>query len=207
MFCSYIDFSKAFVRIDRALLWSKLTKLGLHGRVLSVLKSLYTNVQCCVKVNGTCTEYFESNCGLKQGCLLSPLLFSLYINDCVCYINGLQKGILCDNDNVSALLYADDMVLLSDNAADLQVQLNALSDWCQQWGLSINSAKSKIVHFRPQAKPQSDFQFSCNNHTLDYTDRYKYLGIWLTEHLDLSVTAAEVARSAHRALGVIICKR
>ena len=78
-FAAFIDFSKAYDRIDRELLWHKLSKIGISGRFLASLQSLYKNVECTVRVNGQQTDWFDVNWGLKQGCILSPMLFNLFI--------------------------------------------------------------------------------------------------------------------------------
>ena len=66
-FAAFIDFSKAYARITRELLWHKLSKMGISGRFLASLQSLYKNVKCTVRVNGQQTDWFGVNCGLKQG--------------------------------------------------------------------------------------------------------------------------------------------
>ena len=120
---------------------------------------------------------------------------------------SLNKGIILDNgERLSMLMYADDVVFLSENEQDLQDVLTILSDWCEQWGLLVNGSKSSIVHFRNKSVSKSDFKFTCGNINLDTVERYKYLGLWLTEHLDYDIMASEVAKSAQRALGLLIAK-
>ena len=77
-FCCYVDFKKAFDSVNRERLWDKLARYGINGPFLS---TLYEEYQCCVEVNVNCTPWFEVNNGVKQGCILSPSLFNLYIND------------------------------------------------------------------------------------------------------------------------------
>ena len=173
--------------------------MGLGGKIESALRSLYDDVKCCVKVNGHCTDFVDVLCGVKQGCLLSPILFIMYINDCINMINSLGKGIILDNnERVSRLLYADDIVLVSENEIDLQIMLDNLHVWCEQWGLVVNGDKSKVVHFRNPSVQGTHFKFNCGDLPIDGTDRYKHLSLWLTEHLDMNIMANEVAKSAHR---------
>ena len=93
------------------------------------LISLYKTVKSCVRINGLTTDFFNVNCGLKQGCLLSPLLFNLYIDDLVRDMNLLNIGIDSDGEKLCILLYADDVILIADTEADLQSLLNCLYDW------------------------------------------------------------------------------
>ena len=102
------------------------------------IASLYESVKCCVRVNAFKTDIFEVNCGLKQGCTLSTLLFNLYVNDLVTKINSLDIGIEIDGEKVAVMLYADDLVLISASEDDLQILLNELHIWCSTNSLKIN---------------------------------------------------------------------
>ena len=174
--------------------------------MLTAVKSIYNNVLYSVKLNGFLTDWFHVKSGLKQGCPLSPVLFNLYINDLALKLNALGKGVKLDDEIVSILLYADDVVLLAENEADLQAMLNALGDWCYTNKLSINTTKSNIVHFRNPSVNKSNFVFKVNDVTVEYASNYKYLGLVLSEHLDNALTAKIVAQSANRALGLLIAK-
>ena len=90
------------------------------------ISSLYKSVECCVRVNGLCTDWFNVQCGLKQGCLLSPLLFNLYINGLATSNDSLDIGIDIDGEKISMLLYADDLVFLSNTENELQTLLDGL---------------------------------------------------------------------------------
>ena len=98
--------------------------------------------------------------GLKQGCGLSPALFSIYINDLAAEINALHCGIKFDNNEVSILLYADDVVLISESEDGLQNMLNTLNNWCNKWRLAVNESKTKIVHFRNKNQLRSNLYFN-----------------------------------------------
>ena len=78
-YVAFIDFKKAYDWINRELLFCKLENLGVSSKMINALFSIYKNVYSCVKLNGNFTDWFEVKCGLKQGCILSPLLFSLAI--------------------------------------------------------------------------------------------------------------------------------
>ena len=72
----------------------------------------------------------------------------MYINDLVNDINCLKLGIPIDKDKLTALLYADDVVVLAQNTGDLQSILNCIDSWCTKWGLAINPQKTKAIHFQ-----------------------------------------------------------
>ena len=84
--------------------------------------------------------------------------------------------------------------------------LNCVYNWCSKWRLCLNVKKTQVVHFRPYAINRSSVIFTIGENKVSYTPAYKYLGVWFNENLDVNFTAKEIAKSAHRALGVIICK-
>lgn len=147
-FVGFVDFKKAYDSIDRSFLWSKIGKLGIEGKFLDTLRSLYDQVKCCVKVNGYRTDWFDVNIGLKQGCLLSPILFNVYLNDLANLLEHSGNGVMVNGVNINCLFYADDLVLIGESEEDLQGLLNVLSQWCNTNGLNINTDKTKVVHFR-----------------------------------------------------------
>jgi hypothetical protein len=205
-FAAFVDFSKAYDRVDRTLLCNKLEAYGICGKMMATLRAIYDKVKCNVRVNGLSTQWFDGAVGLKQGCILSPLLFNMYINDLCIAIKATGKGLKVGEETIGILLFADDLVLLAENEKDLQDLLNVLSNWCLKWRVMINSDKTNIVHFRPKGQPQSEYAFECGGSTLAYKDKYRYLGLWLSEYLEYECMAKEVSKAAHRALGLIIAK-
>ena len=205
-FVSYVDFSKAYDFIPRNHLFHKLANIGITGNILMAIKSLYFDVKSVVRLNHVYSDCFDVSNGLKQGCLISPIMFNLYIDDLITEINALERGLKIGDKKVSMLLYADDIVLMANTARDLQCMLDCLNTWCSRWGLTVNPKKTKVMHFKPKGRNRTNFQFACGNDLIELTERYKYLGLWFSENLDLQFMAEQVAASAHRALGVIISK-
>ena len=142
-FVAFINFSKAYDNINWELLWNKLHTYGIGGKIFQSLRALYNNVKCAVKVNHTQTDWFSVTSGLKQGCILSTLLFNLYINDLSDVLSKLTKGILVDNTYINHLCYADDLALIAENENDLQCLLDIVSVWCNRNCMSVNFSKQK----------------------------------------------------------------
>ncbi len=86
--------------------------------------------------------------GLKQGCVLSPSLFNLYINGLIKEIKSSGIGVEVDMEKVVILVDADDIVILADNEHDLRKLLDIIHRWSQEWQMMVNVEKTKIVHFR-----------------------------------------------------------
>ena len=180
--------------------------MGIAGNILNVIKVIYKDVQYCIRLNGLHTDWFSVGTGLKQGCLLSPLLFNLFINNLVDAIKSLNVGVDIDGEKTGILLYADDLVLMAETEPELQLMLDTLSIWCRNNKIRVNQEKSKIIHFRTPSIPKSSFDFKCGDTSLDIASQYNYLGLTLTEFLNYDIMAANVAKSASRALGLVIHK-
>ena len=116
-------------------------------------------------------------------------------------IKCLNKGVNIDDRNVSILLYADDIVLISENEENLQYMLDFMCEWCYKWKLRLNIDKSSVVLFRPKPHNRSDFRFHFGENQLITVDKYKYLGIFLDEQLSFEYCASVLSDSASRALG------
>ena len=87
---AFIDFTKAYDMVDRGKMWWCLEQLGVSGRFLTFLKALYQDSSCSVKAQDRLSEEFGVGMGLRQGCVLPPLLFSLYINGVVTRMHDLK---------------------------------------------------------------------------------------------------------------------
>uniref|UniRef100_A0A3B3H959 ribonuclease H n=1 Tax=Oryzias latipes TaxID=8090 RepID=A0A3B3H959_ORYLA len=205
-FVCFVDFKKAFDSIDRDLLQYKLLTYGINGQFYKAIKALYKAPLACVQVNDLKTGWFSTPFGVKQGDVLSPTLFSIYVNDLAQEIKKTNLGIDINNWNLSILLYADDIILIADEEIKLQGMLNTMNDWCNKWRLTINSDKTQIVHFRKPLVPQSNFLFYFGKTTLMYTDTYKYLGFVFHKNMMFSEGKQRLSDSAGRALGAVINK-
>ena len=199
---------RAFDGLDRNCLWFKLLCTGVKGRMYHAVKSLYENVKCCVKLNdgNMFTNTFPVTLGVKQGCKISPTLFNIYVNDLITQIKNLGKGVKLGDQRVSVLMYADDIILLSDSASNLQAQLDCVNNWCFKWKMEINENKTTVIHFRKKSVQVTNSRFKCGTKSINIAADYKYLGLWFNEHLDMMHAAREIAKSATRALGSIIVK-
>lgn len=122
-FACFVDFKKAFDWIHRDLLEYKLMKYGINGNFYNAIRALYKSPEACVQVNNLRTGWFPTPFGLKQGDVLSPTLFALYVNDLAQDIKRANSGIDIGAFNLSILLYADDIVLIAEEESKLQNML------------------------------------------------------------------------------------
>ena len=153
---AFIDFRKAVDTICRTKLWTVPHRNGFRGKIAIALQSRYAIVKARVRAGvgvggGELTDVFLCPRGLKQGEVCSPLLFSLFINELTKdIIESGKHGIQLAPDLIELLilLFADDVVLLSDSVFGLQTQLNVLFNTAKRLDLIVNLDKSNIVVFR-----------------------------------------------------------
>ena len=189
LYCCFIDYKKAFDLIDRSKLWCKLIKQGIQGKMLKIIKSLYENVKSCIKYNGCLSQYFRNSVGLFQGEVLLPILYSLYVNDCeMHFIRSNCPSVEINMNNIFLLMYADDTVLLAETPQDLQTLLNSLYTYCDEWKLTVNTAKTKIMVFRNGGYIRQDEKWFYNGNELEIVNEFNYLGILFNSNGKFTVT-------------------
>ena len=175
--CAFVDLRKAFDSIYRNALYFKLNRLGVDAKMLRIIRDMYTNVKACVRGCNSYSEFFECAIGLKQGEVISPLLFSLFLEDLELYLcNDPNCGLNLDDITFILMLFADDMVILGKSPSDLQNSLNRLHEYCGTWGLEVNIEKTKIMVFRKRGPLKSDENWSFDNQPLEVVNDFNYLG-------------------------------
>jgi hypothetical protein len=184
----------------------KLLQQSIDGNMYRAIKALYSNTSVRVQVNDHFTPWFLTTSGVRQGDNLSPTLFALFLNDLAVELKALNLGVTAGEVNVPILLYADDIVLMSENEEKLQKQLDHVATWCRKWQLVINNNKSQVVHFRKKGTDMSNRIFHVNGTTLEIVQSYKYLGVLLDEYLTFENTMESLGTGGGRALGAIIAK-
>lgn len=121
----------------------------IYNNIIDIIKDMYNNNRCCVKINKQRTSYFKQAKGVRQGCRLSPLLLNLYINELAAHIEQSKfPGLTLEEREIKCLLSADDLLLLSPTEEALQESLSILENYSQTWNLKINTGKSKVMIFQ-----------------------------------------------------------
>ena len=144
-----------------------------RGRLLAAIKSLYEQLEVCVCVHGMKTKSFNVSVGLRQGCVLSPLLFIIYM-DKIDKDSSCSSGVTFGYCNVWHLLFADDLALLSSNKSDLHYALHQFSDACLDAEMKISRAKTEIICL---SRYPVQCSFQTNGVNLQQKEKFKHLGV------------------------------
>ena len=205
LYVCFIDFKKAFDCIERKLLWKKLYNLSVSAKIVKVLKSLYKNVTVRMKVNEwEVSESINIKKGVRQGCQLSPLLFTLFLNDLNEWFSETEMHAPWLNDTeIKFLLYADDMVLMSQSGVGLQRGLDKLREYCIKWKLEVNTKKTKVMVFRKSTKSKIGMNWWYNREKLEIVKEFIYLGVLVQENLKWKNHQEHVVRKANRVIGLM----
>ena len=170
---SFIDCSKAFDRVQYKRLFCVLQNKGICPITCRLLAVMYSNIKANVVWNGIVSDVFDINNGVKQGGVISPLLFNLYTESLISEI--IESGIGCHIGSVSTavLMYADDIALLAPTRSAMQ----RLLDICQRFGLehnlSFNPEKSECIIF---GSKYSNLDLYLNNKLIPIVNEVTYLG-------------------------------
>lgn len=209
LFCAFIDFSQAFDKVWRIGLWHKLLQNNINGKFYTVIYNMYSNIKSYISFNGEKSLPFVSEIGVRQGENLSPALFSLYLNDLQSYMlaNDSVGVELKDPTHLTVwlkllvLLYADDTVIFSESAEDLQKSLNTFNEFCKIWHLQVNVNKTKIVVFG--ARNLNNFQFKINDNIIEIKDNYHYLGLTFSSNGSFLKARKHVTEQASKAMHIL----
>ena len=196
LFAAFLDLKGAFDSIPRDLLWVKLLKLKLDKRLLYLIRNLYSSTSCQVKLTpfGSLTKKIPINRGVKQGCILAPFLFNLFMNDlapCLCPKAGHSPKL--GISHVPILLYADDAVILSHSQIGLKRLLIQFLDFCEANRLVLNFEKSKIMAFGNVWNP---LNWNIRGNVIKQVKTFKYLGIFFHHNANWATHRKYVISSA-----------
>ena len=177
VFACFLDASRAFDRVNFWSLFNKLIARGVPLLLVRLLCFWYNTQQFCIKWDNSTSAFFKSSNGVRQGGILSPRLFSLYVDDLSLLLCKQNIGCFIDNVCVNHLFYADDICLLAPSAAGIQQLINICEKYGIEHDILFNSVKSKCMSILPSRYHLNIPTVTLNNAPLVYTDSIKYLGV------------------------------
>ena len=186
----FADFSSAFNTIQPHIMVSKLINMNINKCVIAWIFEFLTNRPQYVKLNGVTSDLIFTNTGAPQGCVISPVLFTLYTNDCT-----------FNERNTKLIKFADDSTLqglITTTEDEYRDAVNVFTNWCDDHFLLLNVKKTKelIIDFRVKKDPLQPLFIK--DEEVEVVDTYKYLGVTIDSKLDWHPHAAIVHKKLNQ---------
>ena len=196
LYIVFVDFTKAFDTVGRTGLWQLLRKYGCPEKFTTMIEALHTGMMANVSVGGEVSETFGVTNGVKQGCVLAPTLFSIFLSAMLVeafrgmgdgvYIQSRQSADLFNIAHFRAktkttqilvreLLYADDSALVVHSAEEIQRIVDAFSDASKKFGLKINIKKTEVL-YQPNSTRTREEDIMVDGNKLNSVSEFTYLG-------------------------------
>ena len=177
--------------------------MGIPGKILRILENIYSEVNYSIKLPYGLTDSVPSSTGLKQGCVLSPLLFTLYVIDLFFSFSRNHDPAAIGKYVTNVLLHADDLVLMSASKEGLQKCLDDLNIYCKKWKLKVNTYKTKILIFNKSGRLIEKYHFVFENETFEIVQEFKYLEIIIKASGIFTEGISELSNKALKVLFMI----
>ena len=188
VFCAFLDASKAFDRLVHAGLFLKLMKRNVPLLFLNIIINWYCNLRCRVKWGEEFSGWFFIRAGVRQGGILSPDFYSIYVDELLYELQKSKIGCYYGIYFAAALFYADDMALLAPSLRGLESLLSICGNYCTEWDIGLNPKKSKCLYFGNRTTITHNV--TLNNSVIEWVDEWPYLGVTLksSKYFNCSVT-------------------
>ena len=180
-YVAFIDVRKAFDTVWHAGLMVKLSEMSTPIYILQLIVKWYENLSSAVLWQSSLSRSFPILQGVRRGAILSPLLYSVFVDELLVTLQNSGYGVHIDSIFCGALMYADDLALISGSPAELQTMLDIVSSYALFWRCQINAEKSRIMVFgeAPQSrlKNRPSRAWFINNCIIPECDEHHHLGI------------------------------
>ena len=174
VFCAFVDLEKAYDSVNRVELWKILKEYGVDEGLVRALRGFYDGSKACVRVNSVMSDVFKIERGVRQGCVMSPWLFNIFMDKCMKETCKGMKGVMFGNVNLRVLLYADDAVVFAESASDLQVSLDRMNERMERMDLKMNVGKTKVVVFDREGE-HDDCNIRMRGEVVEQLNEFLYL--------------------------------
>ena len=175
LFMCFIDLTKAYDSVDRTLLWTVLAIFGIPQRMFAVIRQFHDGMGACVWLDdGECSDMFDVEQGVRQGCVLAPLLLASW-----------------------GILYADDAEIVSRSPEGLEKMMAVIVTACAAFGLTVSEAKTEIMCLQTKGGARVPFTVTAAGQVYKQTVEFVFLGGAISADWDLR--RVEVTRRIQRA--------
>ena len=201
-----LDLSKAFDKMNHNGLFINLMKRLIPVELLNVFENWFSTCYTSVKWFSCFSSFFKLECGVRQGGVLSPYLFAVFIDNISVNIVNTAAGCYIDRTCVSIILYADDILLIAPSVTALQRLINVCATELAWLDMSINCSKSVCVRVGPR------FNSNCvdislpDGQALQWVSSCRYLGVYLLSAAHFKCSISDAKKSFYRSFNAIFGK-
>ena len=201
VFCAFLDASKAFDRLVHAGLFLKLMKRNVPFLFINIIIFWYGNLLCRVKWGDEFSDWFLITAGVRQGGILSPDFYSIYVDDLLAELRKSKLGCYYGSYFAAALFYADDMALLAPSLRGLGHLLAICGDYCTEWDICLNPKKSKCMYFGSRINIAHNV--TLKDTIIEWVNEWPYLGVVLKSSKCFDCSVKERIRKFYRSANAI----
>ena len=221
LFMAFIDLKKAFDTVHRPTLWKILSKVGCPDKLINIVRILHDGMKASVLVDGDYTKEFDVRTGVKQGCVIAPTLFSIFLSavlhlvrermpagvkiryrfDDIFNLSRLKAKTKTSIQTICELQYADDNAIMAHSEEDLQCAMTAFHEAYTSLGLTLNAKKTQVLYQpRPNANSRN-VNIRVDEQVLENVESFNYLGSCLSAKANIDAEISRRLQSASAALG------
>ena len=220
LFMCFIDLQKAYDTVDRTLLWQVLNRIGVPPQMIAVIRQFHDGMRACVRPDdGVCSDWFEVEQGLRQGCVLSPLLFKIFfaaVLNVVLQRFSEEPAILAElvhlkepstsmgpepamdyvRRPVWGMLYADDACIVSRSPQGLAKMMKVIVEVCQAlFALTVSAKKTDTMCMPSPHTPRTMVRIEAAGQIYKQVQSFTYQWRAVTKTPDMSVEMARRTRA------------
>ena len=146
MYHVFIDLKKAFDRVWHAALWATMRKYNISANLVGTIEQLYDKATSAVQMNASIGEWFRTTVGVRQGCLLSPTLFNIFLERIMPDTLEEHDGkVTIGGRNITNLQFADIIDALAEEEQGLEALVESLDKTCTRYKMKISAEKTKLI--------------------------------------------------------------
>jgi hypothetical protein len=205
VFICYLDASKAFDRINFWVLFDKLLSRKVPIIIIRILAFWYTNQQFIVQWGATTSITFKASNGVRQGGVLSPYLFNVYVDGLSNNLNSSGIGCIVNDIFYNHFMYADDAALIAPSASGLQKLIQVCEMYASDCDIIFNTRKTVCMCIKPKCLNKLNVPaIYLNDKKLEFVSSYKYLGILICDSQKDDGDIAKQLRSLYARGNILI---
>ncbi|KAK2193963.1 hypothetical protein NP493_4g09017 [Ridgeia piscesae] len=174
LFHVFVDFTKAFYKVWHAALWATMRHFNINANLIRMIQNLYDKATSAVYLNNSIGDWFGTTVGVRQGCVLSPTLFNIFLERIMTdALNDHEGTVSIGGRKITYLHYADGIDGLAGREEELADLVERIDKTSTAFGMPINAEKTKLMTNNTNG---ISTDIRVNGEKLDYVNSFKYLG-------------------------------